>query len=129
MAGFRSARDFPGECQTIEGAQHPDRDAQFGYINDQAKDHMGAGDPVISVDTKKKKLSSRYSAGPQAGRGNSGVQANGAWPQVQQCARPGGRAIAVTCSLPRTAMVTHAAFGIRFTADRPCLRFRSADSS
>ncbi|MEU9015940.1 ISAzo13 family transposase [Streptomyces sp. NPDC048479] len=47
-------------AKTIEGNQHPDRDAQFRYINDQAKDHMGAGDPVISVDTKKKELVGDY---------------------------------------------------------------------
>ncbi|MFQ5874462.1 MAG: ISAzo13 family transposase, partial [Dehalococcoidia bacterium] len=39
-----------------EGKQHPDRDAQFGYINEQTKALMTAGDPVISVDTKKKEL-------------------------------------------------------------------------
>ena len=38
----------------VEGAQHPDRDGQFGYINQQAKDFQAASDPVISVDTKKK---------------------------------------------------------------------------
>ncbi|MER6274306.1 ISAzo13 family transposase [Streptomyces sp900105755] len=50
-------------AKTIEGAQHPDRDAQFRYINDRAKDHMGAGDPVISVDTKKKELVGQYKNG------------------------------------------------------------------
>lgn len=39
-----------------EGAQHPDRDAQFGHINDEAKAHLDAGQPVISVDTKKKEV-------------------------------------------------------------------------
>ena len=43
-------------AKTIEGGQHPDRDAQFGYLNDQARQHLAAGDPVISVDTKKKEL-------------------------------------------------------------------------
>lgn len=42
--------------KTIEGKQHPDRDAQFRYINDQAKAHQLAGQPVVSVDTKKKEL-------------------------------------------------------------------------
>lgn len=46
--------------KAIEGAQHSDRDAQFRYINDRAKDHMGAGNPVISVDTKKKELVGPY---------------------------------------------------------------------
>jgi len=42
--------------KTIEGPQHPDRDAQFRYINRQVKSHLKDGDPVISVDTKKKEL-------------------------------------------------------------------------
>jgi hypothetical protein len=41
-------------AKTIEGSQHPDRDAQFRYISEQAKEHMAAGQPVISVDAKKK---------------------------------------------------------------------------
>jgi hypothetical protein len=49
--------------KTIEGAQHPDRDAQFGYLNDQARDHIAAGDPVISVDTKKKELVGQFKNG------------------------------------------------------------------
>lgn len=40
-------------AKTLEGAQHPDRDAQFRYINDQVKDHQADGEPVVSVDTKK----------------------------------------------------------------------------
>jgi transposase len=36
-----------------EGAQHPDRDAQFRHIDAQARAHLKAGQPVISVDTKK----------------------------------------------------------------------------
>ncbi len=39
-----------------EGSRHPDRDAQFGYINTQATAHLRRGQPVISVDTKKKEL-------------------------------------------------------------------------
>ncbi|MBC9731557.1 ISAzo13 family transposase [Streptomyces sp. TRM68367] len=42
--------------KTIEGSQHPDRDAQFRYLNEQAREHRDAGQPVISVDTKKKEL-------------------------------------------------------------------------
>ncbi|MBI3767870.1 MAG: ISAzo13 family transposase [Deltaproteobacteria bacterium] len=40
----------------LEGPQHPDRDAQFRYINTAVKAFMRTGDPVISVDTKKKEL-------------------------------------------------------------------------
>ena len=47
-------------AKTIEGRQHPDRDAQFTYLNDQAEDHLATGDPVISVDTKKKELVGPY---------------------------------------------------------------------
>ena len=39
-----------------EGSQHPDRDAQFCHINATAKAAIDAGEPVISVDTKKKEL-------------------------------------------------------------------------
>jgi hypothetical protein len=42
--------------KTIEGRQHPDRDAQFSYLNTRVMDHTVAADPVISVDTKKKEL-------------------------------------------------------------------------
>jgi len=42
--------------KTLEGASHPDRDAQFHYINDQVKAALAAGEPAISVDTKKKEL-------------------------------------------------------------------------
>jgi hypothetical protein len=45
-----------GNAKTVEGKQNPDRDAQFGYINDQAKAHQQAQEPVVSVDTKKKEL-------------------------------------------------------------------------
>ena len=41
-------------AKTLEGKQHPDRDAQFRYINEQARRHQAAGQPVISVDAKKK---------------------------------------------------------------------------
>jgi len=50
-------------AKTTEGTQHPDRDAQFGYLNDQARAHLAAGDPVISVDTKKKELVGAYKNG------------------------------------------------------------------
>ena len=50
-------------AKTTEGGQHPDRDAQFGYLNDQAQAHMDASNPVISVDTKKKELVGAYKNG------------------------------------------------------------------
>ncbi|MGQ0571161.1 MAG: ISAzo13 family transposase [Armatimonadota bacterium] len=45
-----------GTQKTIEGADHPDRNGQFEYINDRVDDALGRGTPAISVDTKKKEL-------------------------------------------------------------------------
>jgi hypothetical protein len=42
--------------KTREGGTHPDRDAQFRYINDLAEDFLATDNPVLSVDTKKKEL-------------------------------------------------------------------------
>jgi transposase len=42
--------------KTREGSRHPDRDAQFRYLNQTVKAALDAGEPVISVDTKKKEL-------------------------------------------------------------------------
>jgi hypothetical protein len=58
VGGLLRAEGFSlqGNAKTIEGTRHPDRDAQFRYINEQVKDHQGTGDPVVSVDTKKKEL-------------------------------------------------------------------------
>jgi Rhodopirellula transposase DDE domain len=65
-----------GNAKTLEGQRHPDRDAQFSYINEQVKEHQDAADPVISVDTKKKELVGQF-----AGAGKE-------W-------RPGGRPVLV----------------------------------
>ena len=46
-----------------EGARHPDRNAQFEYINAKVKAAQAAGQPVISVDTKKKELVGNYRNG------------------------------------------------------------------
>ena len=45
-----------GNRKTKEGSSHPDRDAQFQYINNLVKDYQREKQPVISVDTKKKEL-------------------------------------------------------------------------
>ena len=42
--------------KTREGSHNPDRDAQFGYLNGKVKAALAAGEPAISVDTKKKEL-------------------------------------------------------------------------
>jgi transposase len=49
--------------KTIEGASHPDRNAQFEYINRKVKAHLRTQDPVISVDTKKKELVGNFKNG------------------------------------------------------------------
>jgi hypothetical protein len=49
-----------GNAKTLEGRRHPDRDAQFRYINEQVKTHQDTADPVISVDTKKKELVGQF---------------------------------------------------------------------
>ena len=49
-----------GNRKTIEGNQHPDRNAQFEYINARVDKELRASQPVISVDTKKKELIGNY---------------------------------------------------------------------
>jgi transposase len=49
-----------GNRKTREGKQHPDRDAQFHYIAAHSQQFLAAGDPVISVDTKKKEKIGTY---------------------------------------------------------------------
>ena len=49
--------------KTIEGKGHPDRDAQFQYINRQVKAFQRQGQPVVSVDTKKKELVGQFRNG------------------------------------------------------------------
>ena len=50
-------------AKVTEGRQHPDRDAQFHYLNDQAEAFIDDDQPVISVDTKKKELIGEYANG------------------------------------------------------------------
>jgi transposase len=52
-----------GNARAIEGQRHPDRDGQFRYINEQARVHRDTGDPVISVDTKKKENAGEFKNG------------------------------------------------------------------
>ena len=49
--------------KTTEGASHPDRDAQFAHINAQAQAFQARGQPVVSVDTKKKELVGAFKNG------------------------------------------------------------------
>jgi hypothetical protein len=55
-AGYRLQAVF----KTKEGASHPDRDAQFGYINERAGEFLAEGQPVVSMDCKKKELVGAY---------------------------------------------------------------------
>jgi transposase len=52
-----------GNAKVIEGAQHADRDAQFGYLAVQVAEHLEDGQPVVSVDTKKKELVGEFKNG------------------------------------------------------------------
>jgi transposase len=65
--------------KTREGTDHPDRDAQFHYINDQVKGALAENEPAISVDTKKKE--SRAPC-PGASR-RSALQANEYGPRIK----------------------------------------------
>ena len=56
--GFR----LQANQKTREGAQHPDRDAQFEHINETVKVALAASQPVISIDSKKKELVGDYKA-------------------------------------------------------------------
>ena len=62
VAQFLRAMNYSlqGNRKTEEGAEHPDRDAQFQYINDQVRRALAGRRPVISVDTKKKELIGNY---------------------------------------------------------------------
>jgi hypothetical protein len=62
VARLLHAQDYSlqGNRKTEEGEDHPDRDAQFRYINRQVKRALAAGIPVVSVDTKKKELVGNY---------------------------------------------------------------------
>jgi hypothetical protein len=59
----RLGYSLQANAKVNEGRQHPDRDAQFHYLNDRADAFVGDGQPVISVDTKKKELLGNYANG------------------------------------------------------------------
>jgi hypothetical protein len=58
-AGF----SLQGASKAVEGAQHPDRNAQFEHINAKAAACIARGSPFISVDTKKKELVGNFKNG------------------------------------------------------------------
>jgi hypothetical protein len=58
--------------KTLEGASHPDRDEQFRYINERCKTFLAAGEPVISIDCKKKELVGNFKNGGREWSGPDG---------------------------------------------------------
>jgi hypothetical protein len=70
VASLLKAEGFSlqGTHRTIEGARHPDRDAQFRYISDTVGAYLAAGDPVVSVDAKKKEVLGDYAVGGRSWR-------------------------------------------------------------
>lgn len=56
----RAGYSLQAARKTMEGGDHPDRDEQFRYLAAQVNDHLAAGEPVVSVDTKKKELVGAY---------------------------------------------------------------------
>ena len=74
-AGHRAGRDtvagllhqegfsLQGPSRTLEGTRHPDRDGQFRYINELVAAFQRAGQPVVSVDAKKKELVGEFHNG------------------------------------------------------------------
>ncbi len=52
-----------GNAKVLEGSQHPDRNAQFGYISQQVAAQIAAGEPAVSVDTKKKEKVGAFANG------------------------------------------------------------------
>jgi hypothetical protein len=80
VAQFLREMDYSlqGNRKTEEGKDHPDRDAQFQYINEQVRSALAAGRPVISVDTKKKELVGNYeNKGRQWRKRKSPARVNG----------------------------------------------------
>ena len=59
----RLGYSLQANAKVTEGRQHPDRDAQFRYLNDLAQGFVDDDQPVISVDTKKKELIGDYANG------------------------------------------------------------------
>lgn len=67
-----------GNRKTKEGKDHPDRDKQFRFINRICKRFLSKGDPVISVDTKKKELIGEYkNEGQDWHKKHSAIEVNG----------------------------------------------------
>src|SRR3954449_10468339 len=84
--GHRISRTLVGEllhglgfslqanAKTREGLSHPDRDAQFAFIDAKVKAALAAGEPVISVDAKKKELVGGFKNGGREGGAQGGTE-------------------------------------------------------
>ena len=77
-------------CKTREGANHPDRNAKFEHINAKVKTFQAAGQPVISVDTKKKELVGDFKNGgrelrPKGQPGGSGCMTSPFLNSARRC--------------------------------------------
>lgn len=70
VAGLLHDLDYSLQAnrKTLEGASHPDRNAQFEHINETVKTKLKHGQPAISVDTKKKELVGRFKNAGRAWR-------------------------------------------------------------
>lgn len=78
----------------LEGAQHPDRNEQFRYINSQAHEHQRTGQPVVSIDAKKNELV-------------------GAFKNPGRSWEPAGEPVAVDChDFPGTALGRALPYGV-----------------
>jgi len=79
-----------GNLKKQEGAQHPDRNAQFEHINEKVRQQLAAGEPAISVDTKKKELVGSFKNAGQELRPKGTPE----WVNVHDCPSAGeGKAI------------------------------------
>jgi hypothetical protein len=77
-----SGYSLQAPAKRLEGAQHPDRDAQFRYLNEQVKAFLAAGQPVVSVDAKKKELVGAFKNG-----GGSGSRRGSRWRSTSTTSR------------------------------------------
>jgi hypothetical protein len=64
VADLLHAENFSlqANAKVLAGRGHPDRDGQFRYLNEQVKDHQASGDPVVSVDAKRKERLGNHTA-------------------------------------------------------------------
>jgi hypothetical protein len=66
--------------KTQEGDSHPDRDAQFEYIDGKVRRYIAVAQPVISVDTKKKELVGDFKNAGASGSRRARPKRRSAWP-------------------------------------------------